>query len=57
MSTGVAHAAPDENANQNATVCATSSANNTQTKQFRADLFFGGSVGALQQAHCGQVNQ
>jgi len=47
-----ANAAPNENANENARTCATSSAGGEQ-KQARADLFFGGSVGALQQAHCG----
>ncbi len=39
--------------NGNSVSCATSSNNSTHMKQFRADLFFGGSIGALQQAHCG----
>ena len=48
-----ASADPSPNADQNATICASSSANSTQIKQDRADLFFGGSIKTLQQAHCG----
>ena len=39
--------------NGNSVTCATSSNNSAHNKQTRADAFFGGSIGALQQAHCG----